>query len=63
MNYDQTLVVVVADNDDDLLFMLVDIPMNLSRDVCMCMYVINGDRPTSLPVRGGGNITPFLDYS
>jgi hypothetical protein len=29
----------------------------------MCMYVINGDRPTSLPVRGGGNITPFLDYS
>lgn len=35
MNYDQTLAVVVADNDDDLLFMLVDISMNLSR----CVYV------------------------
>jgi hypothetical protein len=53
MNYDQTLAVVVADNDDDLLFMLVDVSMNLSRDVCICMYVINGDWPTPLPVRGG----------
>jgi hypothetical protein len=35
MNHDQTLAVVVADNDDDLLFMLVDVSMNLSRDVCM----------------------------
>jgi hypothetical protein len=39
MDYDQTLAVVVADNDDDLLFLLVDVSMNLSRDVCMCMYV------------------------
>jgi hypothetical protein len=37
MNYDQTLAVVVADNDDDLLFMLVDISMNLSR--CVYVYV------------------------
>jgi hypothetical protein len=39
MNYDQTLAVLVADNDDDLLFLLVDVPMNPSRDVSMCMYV------------------------
>jgi len=39
MNYDQTLAVVVADNDDDLLFLLVDVSMNPSRDVSMYMYV------------------------
>jgi hypothetical protein len=47
MNYDQTLAVVVANNDYDLLFMLVDVSTNLSRDVCM--YVCRKWRLTKPP--------------